>query len=213
MYPWQRTTIQRAFSCPVYNRYGCREFGAIAHECHTREGLHINSDRLILEILDTNYKTCPPNEIGEIVITDLDNYGMPLIRYQVGDRGAHAGYMCSCGRGLPLLHSIDGRILDVIRAPNGNILGGTFWTLLFKSKPGIAAFQVIQKNLSEITVNYIKDITTNKIPLDFFSSKIKEKCGPNFQVNYKEVKHIPKTESGKTRFIISELTNSNHTTY
>lgn len=212
LYPWQREISERAFSCPVYNRYGCREFGDIAHECEHREGLHINADRVYLEILDDELYPCEPGRPGEIVITDLDNYGMPFIRYRIGDRGTLSTRACSCGRGLPLLQGIEGRTLDVVRTPNGNALGGTFWTLLFRSRPGIKAFQVIQEDMRGIIVLYVRDTSAHDVPLDYFKKKIRGKCGEDFKVDFQEVKQIKKTTSGKTRFVISKLRKNSRKT-
>ena len=205
LFSWQKEIIETAFSKPVFNRYGCREFGDIAHECERREGLHINADRLILEIIDEDLVPVRPLQMGEIVITDLDNYGMPLIRYRIGDRATISDKECSCGRGLPLLHSVEGRSLDVVRAPNGNALGGTFWTLLFRSRSGIRAFQVVQEEKNGIVVNFVSDEHQNNLELDYFSKKIMEQCGEDFLVKFNRVDSIEKTTSGKTRFVISNL--------
>ena len=207
LYQWQKDIIEEAFHCPVYNRYGCREFGDIAQECLFREGLHINAERLIVEIIDDDFKVCKPNDIGEIIITDLDNYGMPFIRYKIGDLGAFSDKSCKCGRGLPLLKTIEGRTLDVIKTPEGNRLGGTFWSILFKSKPGIKSFQVIQEDINGIVVKYVKEENYKDIPKEYFIKKIKEKCGRDFEIDFIEVREIPKTKSGKTRFIVSKLKN------
>ena len=110
----------------------------------------------------------------------------------------------SCGLELPLLKSIEGRTLDIVKTSNGNSVGGTFWTLLFRSSPGIAAFQVIQESARGITVKYVKQAGIEP-PLKKFSQKIREKCGHNFEINFKEEKEIPKTKSGKTRFVISKI--------
>lgn len=205
LYPWQKEIVERAFSCPVYNRYGCREFGDIAHECERREGLHVNVDRCLVEILDPGGQACAPGVSGEIVVTDLDNYGMPLIRYRIGDRGKFSDGICSCGRGLPLMEEIEGRTLDVIRAPNGSALGGTFWTLLFRSRPGIQSFQVVQEEIGGITVCYVPDHAAPDIFLDYFAAKIREKCGHDFRVDFQFAERIEQTVSGKTRFIVSKL--------
>lgn len=206
LFSWQKTIIESAFQCPVFNRYGCREFGDIAHECENREGLHVNIDRVFVEILDKNLCPCPVGKKGEIVITDLDNFGMPLIRYRIGDIGSFSDKICSCGRGLPLLESIDGRTLDVVRAPNGNALGGTFWTLLFKSRPGIASFQVIQKEIHGVEILYVAERECELgSALSYFMEKIHEKCGSDFNVKFTKVDEIEKTKSGKTRFVVSKI--------
>ena len=187
LYPWQKDIIEKAFCCPVYNRYGCREFGDIAQECANREGLHINYDRFVVEILNENIEPAAEGENGEIIITDLDNYGMPLIRYRIGDMASFKKALCSCGRGLPLLGQVEGRTLDIVRAPNGNRLGGTFWTLLFRSRPGIKSFQVIQERLDEITVRYVKDGSVANVDLLSFETHIHKKCGDNLNVHFVEV--------------------------
>lgn len=205
LHSWQKEIVEQAFSCPVYNRYGSREFGDMAHECECREGMHIHVDRCLIEILDDMGKPCSPGVSGEIVVTDLDNYGMPLIRYRIGDRGKLSVGTCSCGRGLPLFAEIEGRTLDVIRASNGNVLGGTFWTLLFRSRRGILSFQVIQEEISGIIVKYVPDESGDNGSLEYFSDKIKEKCGDDFRVDFQRVERIEQTVSGKTRFVISRL--------
>jgi len=205
LYPWQKDIIEKAFCCPVYNRYGCREFGDIAHECACREGLHIHNDRFVIEILNENIEPAAEGESGELVITDLDNYGMPIIRYRIGDMASFKNVLCSCGRGFPLLEEVEGRTLDVVRASNGNRLGGTFWTFLFKSRPGIKSFQVIQERLDEITVRYVKDGSVANVDLLSFESRIHEKCGDNLNVHFVEVSSILKTASGKNRFVVSNL--------
>jgi phenylacetate-CoA ligase len=205
LYPWQKELIESAFQTPVYNRYGCREFGDLAHECSKREGLHISIDRVFLEILDSNFEPVPPGETGEIVITDLENYGMPLIRYRIGDMGSLAKNSCSCGRGLPVIQQVEGRTLDIVRTPSGNSVGGTFWTILFRSQPGIKAFQIIQENIDEILIKYVSDTQADDPPLDLFVKRIQDTCGADFSVHFQRVSSISKTPAGKTRFVVSKL--------
>jgi len=202
---WQRDLVEKAFSCLVYNRYGCREFGDVAQECEKREGLHVNVDRVFVEVLDESLQPVEDGRSGELVITDLDNYGMPFIRYRIGDVASFKKETCSCGRGLPLLDHVEGRVLDVVRAPNGNRLGGTFWTILFKSRPGIKSFQVVQDRLEGITVKYIKNPEVSSIDFAALNKRIQEKCGEDFKIDFEDVSSIPKTSSGKTRIVVSKL--------
>lgn len=205
LYPWQKETIERAFSCKVFNRYGSREFGAVAQECTERKGLHINNHRVFLEIVDDDLQPVRSGDVGEIVITDLDNYAMPFIRYRTGDRGAYGDSVCSCGRGLPLLETIEGRTLDIVKTPNGNRVGGTFWTILLRGRPGIKAFQVVQESLNEIVINYVGDHEVREIPYSAFLKEIELKVGPDVAVRFNEVGEIPKTASGKTMFVVSKV--------
>jgi len=205
LFPWQKELIERAFACPVYNRYGCREFGDIAQECKKREGLHINADRFWVEIVDSDMNPVKDGDTGELLITDLDNYGMPLIRYRIGDLACFKKDACSCGMNFPLLKKIEGRTLDVVHAPNGNKLGGTFWTLLLRSRKSFKAFQVVQKNLSNISINYVRSNAFNRKDLTYYEEKILEKCGPDVNISFVDVPIIPKTVSGKTRIVISKI--------
>ena len=128
LFPFQREKIEEVFQSKIFNRYGCREVGHIAAECEVHKGLHIHADRFILEIINSKGETCSTGELGEIVITDLDNYVFPFIRYKIGDLGVLSQRTCSCGRKLPLLEKVEGRIFDLIVGTNGNMVGGTFWT-------------------------------------------------------------------------------------
>ena len=204
LFPHQRTLFEKVFNANVYNRYGSREVGDIAQECNGHCGLHVNSDRVFVEILDDDGNEVSPGVIGDIYITDLDNYGMPLIRYQIGDRASWSEKIkCICGRGLPLIEKIEGRSMDVIKTAKNLKLGGTFWTILFRSQPGIKQFQVIQDDLEGIVVNYVPEKNFAKATLSVYEKKIKEKCGIDFNVKFIKKDRIKKTESGKNRFIIS----------
>ena len=102
----ERVAIERILGCPVTNRYGCEEVGLIACECESHNGLHLNADHLIVEFLREDGTEAGPGEEGQIVVTDLINHGMPLIRYQVGDIGVPSARSCPCGRGLPLMERV-----------------------------------------------------------------------------------------------------------
>lgn len=101
------------FKCPVINRYGSREAGPIACSCEKNEGLHINILSNYVEILDDNDRNCAEGEEGRIILTLLNEHAMPLIRYDIGDRGNILKKNCSCGRGFQLMGSVSGRVVDV----------------------------------------------------------------------------------------------------
>lgn len=206
LFDHQRELIESAFGCRVFNRYGCREFGNIAHECAEHSGLHVIADRLYLEFLD-NGRPVNTGETGEIFVTDLDNYGMPFIRYKIGDMGVPSDRKCKCGRGLPLVEKVEGRVFDVVRTPSGQALGGTFWTLLSRAVEGIRQFQVIQTEIEGVTIKIIVDGTFRNESLEYLQKKIAEHCGRDFKVYFQIVDNIPLTKSGKFRFVISEINN------
>lgn len=206
LWPHQREVIEDAFGVKIFNRYGCREVADIAQECVVHDGLHVSVDRLYLEILDDDGQPCSPGESGRVVVTDLDNFGFPFIRYEIGDNAVWATTSpCPCGRSSPRLERIDGRTMDIVCAPNGNRIGGTFWTLLFRSWPSFRQFQVVQNRLDGILVNFVRSHGFDENNLKYFEAKIAEKCGSDFQVEFIEVNSIDVTGSGKARLVISNV--------
>lgn len=206
LYEYQREKIETVFSCKVFNRYGCREFGSIAHECEKHNGLHINDEHVFVEIIDEYGNPCKSGEKGEIIITDLDNHGFPFIRYRTGDLGIFSNRNCSCNRGLSLLENIEGRIFDIVVGTNGNHLTGTFWTILFRTYVnGIKQFQVIQEKYGEIILKLIIDELFTENEKQKMLNRIHEKCGENMKVDIELVDEISLTESGKRRFVISKV--------
>ena len=147
MFPFQREKIENIFKAKVFNRYGCREFGNIATECEMHNGLHINSDRFIIEIVDEKGNKCENGTLGEILVTDLDNFVFPFIRYKIGDLAIMSETACTCRRNLPLLEKVEGRVFEMIQGPNGNVVAGTFWTLLRNKVEGFSKFQIIQNKI------------------------------------------------------------------
>lgn len=206
LWDYQKKQFEQVFQVPVYNRYGCREVGDIANQCKVNLGLHVNVERIYLEVIDDDGQPCGPGERGRLVVTDLDNYGMPLIRYEIGDFGTFAeNTQCACGRAHPLLETVEGRTLDIVEGANGNKVGGTFWTILLRSKPGIKQFQIVQKEQQAIDVFIVPESGLNQDTLTHYIRKIREKCGEEFVVNFREVDNIPASRTGKRRYIINEL--------
>lgn len=203
LHDYQRELIESVFGCKVFDRYGCREFSTIAQECERHTGLHINLEHVFVEILDEKKNPCDPGEKGEIVITDLDNYAFPFIRYRIGDMGAFSPKKCPCGRGLPLLENIDGRVWDVIIGINGNRIIGSFW--LIKDIKGIEQFQILQEEFGKITVKLIINNSFTENEKKKLLNRIFERCGKNMKVDILLMDNIPVSTSGKHKFIISKV--------
>jgi phenylacetate-CoA ligase len=145
-----RQLVARAYGAAVFNTYGSREFMSIAAECEQHQGLHINSENLFVETEVPSSETA-----SEFLITDLHNYGMPFIRYRIGDSGMLGGATCACGRSLPLIHSIEGRVLDLLRTRDGRVVPGEFFVHTLKDVPEVREFQVRQASLDEIVVSLV----------------------------------------------------------
>ncbi|MFA7156791.1 MAG: hypothetical protein WC123_03770 [Bacilli bacterium] len=200
----QRYLFQDVFRVPVFNRYGSREFGNLACECEEHNGLHLSMERAVIEVVRDDGTDCSEGEVGEIVITDLDNKVMPFLRYRSGDMGCMGKSKCACGRGLALLKKIDGRVFDLIYTPSGGSISGTFWTLLLKYiSKDILSFQIRQKKIEKIII-YLKMRRGIKLTSEQISRlrhKIDE-VDPSLFFNIIYVDNISLTRSGKKRFVI-----------
>ena len=202
LYDWQKKVIKEAFSSDVFNFYGCREFSIIAHECKSHEGLHIMAENLIVEVVNENGENIYDEE-GELVITDLSNFAFPFIRYKILDRAILTKKKCSCAINLPLLKTINGRSFDLIKLKNDSSIGPTFFTHLFREKPGIDDFRIYQNDLHNILIEYIsQEIEPD---LDFFKNKIFEHSENLIKVEFKRVNEFNIPESGKRQFIFSKV--------
>jgi phenylacetate-CoA ligase len=202
-----REELEDTLHVRIYNRYGCREVGDIAQEAPGVPGLLVNSDRIFVEILDENGDPCGPNEQGEVVVTDLENYGMPLIRYRIGDyaRWADTSIRESLKYPFPVLASVDGRTLDIIRCPGGQRVGGTFWTrTLLRSRPGIKRIQIIQEEPETVQIFYQRERDCAP-DYEFYRQKIADKCGPELRVEFIETDKFEYTAGRKFRLVICRL--------
>lgn len=204
LYEFQRTVIEEATGSEVYNTFGCREVMLIASECEQKNGLHINTDHLVVESLDDKGQNVQ-NESGELVITDLHNYGMPFIRYKNEDLIVLSDERCGCGRGLPLMKSVEGRILDCIKTPKNKIIPGELFPHYLKDFPGIERFQVIQEELSSLKIKLVVNNKFDNDEKDKINNSLQQVIGDGVELNIQIVDEIPLTKSGKHRVTISLL--------
>lgn len=206
LHDFQRELIERAFGCVAYNTYGCREVMLIASECEHHHGLHMNVDHLVIELAKPDYHLA--NErTGEVVITDLSNYGMPLLRYANGDMATAGTSRCPCGRGLPLLSHVDGRVLDIIRTPDGRALPGEFFPYLLCHVEGVTGFQLVQRRLDRLDLTVARGKGFSDDSLTHIRHEIHKALGDGIELHCQLVDDIPLTRSGKTRLTISELSS------
>ena len=203
--PGQRALIESIFECRVFDRYGSRETSVIASECEKHSGLHIGADGFLLEFIKGN-KPVKPGELGKIIITDLLNYGMPFIRYQIEDAGAPSGENCSCGRGLPLMKMAAGRVTDFLVTPERKIISGASLTIyLVANTPGVAQAQLVQETIDEITFRIVKGEKFNDESLQYLQSELPKFFGPSMKYRIEFTEQIPLESSGKYRFSISKV--------
>lgn len=204
--PAQRQLLQDTFGCEVFDRYGCREVGNIAHECSEHNGLHLLAENNLTEFLDTEGKPVDHSQTGLVTVTNLNNFAMPLIRYQLGDLGRPKKGLCSCGRGLPLMDVIDGRSTDMIMGPSGRILHGEFFTHLFYELEGVRQFQVVQKTRRQLEIKIVpKPGFDWEAGTGFLRKIIHEHGDEQFDIVFSKQLNISPAKSGKFRFVYSDV--------
>ena len=200
----KRILIERVFGCKVFNRYGSREVGLMACNCSRQEGLHVNSENIFLEI--ERFKTSHDiNGMGEVVVTDLNNFAMPFIRYNTGDISAKIDKLCSCGRGMPLIKDVEGRTSDFIKTKAGKLIHGESFSHLFYGLSEIAQFQIIQKDYDSITVKLVSSTQLSDLLKKSIVTKVNEVFGQKINIFVEQVDIIKPTASGKYRFCISDI--------
>ncbi|MCP1373346.1 phenylacetate--CoA ligase family protein [Dyella lutea] len=201
LHEFQRELLERAFGCPAFNTYGCREFMLIAAECEHRQGLHVNADHLLVELEPMPGGQGP----AEVLVTDLFNYGMPFLRYANGDAATPSDRTCACGRGLPLVERVDGRVLDAIRTPAGHVLPGEFFPHMLKDVPGVERFQLVQRRLDRLDLSIVRTDGFDDASLAYIRREVGKKLGDSVALDVNFVDDIPLTPSGKLRVTVSEL--------
>ncbi len=142
--PSARTLIEEVFGCRVFNRYGCREVSVIASECAEHAGMHVMAEGLYVEVVRGD-RPAQPGELGAVLVTDLLNLAMPLVRYRIGDMAAVEDGGCACGRGLPRLRTVEGRVTDFLVGTDGRLVSGAALTVCVVAKrPTLGQVQLWQ---------------------------------------------------------------------
>jgi phenylacetate-CoA ligase len=211
LFPLRREVIQRVFGCPVYNQYGSREVGNIACEVPGHQGLWIAPWHCHVEIVDPQGLPVEDGVEGEIVVTSLANFAMPLIRYRIGDRGA----LMPRGFGPhPLasrsLQSVTGRTGDAFRSRQGTIVSPAYFPPLLYFRTWIREFQVIQKREDQVLFRFVLE-GVREVPRgdwEEICSGVRKALGADCRVDFEIVDEIPVMASGKRRYIMSEVTGS-----
>jgi phenylacetate-CoA ligase len=203
MAPEIQQHISHVFGCPVWNQYGAQEFNRLGWNCDRFEGLHLDADSAVLEVLDGE-RPVDVGQEGDLVFTGLLNPLMPLIRYRIGDMGRLLPGACSCRRGLPLFEITEGRRDDVLVFPDGRRIGPRVLAPRIEELPGFSLYRVVHKRPDHIEVLVVKEANA---PADLDQSLIgavSTVVGERVTVVVKAVEDIPLSSRGKLRKIISE---------
>lgn len=201
LFDYQRETISAAFHCPVRETYGMVELVTMASEC--QEGsLHLWPEFGVVEVLE-GAAPIPAGVTGDLVCTGLVNVDMPLIRYRLGDRGALAdpGDTCPCGRSLPILKTVEGRMDDVLFTRDGRRIGRL--SQVVKALP-LREAQIVQEALDRIRVRYVPSPTYTPDAGRTLVERVRERMG-DVEVVLEPVSAIPRGANGKFRAVLCTL--------
>lgn len=193
-----RSNIEKVFNVKVYNEYGCGEVGSIAHECEAGR-MHVMADNLILE------DDAETGDLGELVVTDLFNFSLPLIRYRLGDFATLSDNFCVCGRTLPLMDSLHGRAYDILDMPDGRKVHPESAIYIFediqRKVNAFEQFQVIQSSLIDIVINIIPSSGYSSSVRQMILKGVYKNLHKDMRVTINIVDFIPREPSGKMRVV------------
>jgi len=207
--PHERAVIEEVFGCKVMDRYGCEEVSLIACECERHEGMHMNIEHLVIEFIKDDGLYAAPGESGRIVVTDLMNQAMPFVRYQVDDVGSPLDQICSCGRSLPLMGKVAGRVADFLVKRDGTRVSGISLIENTLTKiPGIDQMQIVQEGYEDICLNVVPGGEYTDSIGKKLVSYFKGIFGSDTQVRLQLVNEIKSEKSGKYRFSICNIADS-----
>lgn len=200
LYPDQREIIERRFQCKVFDGWGQGEAVGMAAECERHEGYHIASEYGIIEIVEDERVG---GGIGELVATSLHNYAMPFIRYKTGDLGIASEHNCSCGRGLPLLSKIVGRLDDIITAPGGEAILPVSFRTRFAKLEFLDQYQLIQETNNSYRMLVLDNGRISPKEQGEILEILNYYLGTSADVKVELVKSIPRTSGAKERLIVN----------
>jgi phenylacetate-CoA ligase len=199
LHDFQREMIKSAWDCQVAEEYGCRDGGLAAFEC-PRGGLHTFAEGSYLEIRDPD-----ADGRGEIVLTCLDSLAFPTIRYRTGDMGCLDPSPCGCGRSLPKIKPVEGRLLDFLVTSQGRILHPTSVMHILREIPVVRESRVVQEEVDRVVVHVVPVRSMTRAEVDSLQGKFRILLGPQMRVEVVETDELPPVPSGKFRPVESRI--------
>jgi len=201
MSPALRRRVGEVFGVPVLDVYGATEFKDIAWQCGNAAEYHVNMESVLVEIVDEEGRAVPDGTTGEIVVTSLTNRAMPLIRYATEDRAARLPGACACGRGLERLSAVEGRIVDYLRLPGGDVVSPYQLTTGLSTHRDVRHFKIVQRDAKTLEVAIVLRNDANGDTLDAVRDEIERCVKRQMAVRVRQVASIPRDASGKHRAV------------
>lgn len=181
--------------------YSANEVGYIAFRCREQGALHVQSESLLVEVLDDAGQPCEPGETGRVVVTSLHNLATPLLRYEIGDY-AEVGRPCKCGRGLPVLARVQGRVRNLVRTPDGR----RYWPVALGRIRGVKAIiqaQFVQTALDAVELRAVCARELRPEEVEDAVKKTRQALGYAFEVRIVPLDAIPRGPTGKYEEFLS----------
>ncbi|HEX7580587.1 MAG TPA: hypothetical protein VF580_11350 [Thermoanaerobaculia bacterium] len=200
--PGMRDVMQAAYRCRVFEEYSTVENALFASECEKGQ-LHVSPDAGVVEILRPDGSRCAAGETGEVVATCLFRTSQPLIRYRLGDLARWSRESCSCGRAMPVLEEVVGRIEDVVVGPDGREM--VRFHGIFVDQPNVREGQIVQEALNRIRVRVVPAAGFGPADEEEIRRRLTQRLGSAVEVAVERVAEIPRTAGGKFRAVVSEL--------
>jgi phenylacetate-CoA ligase len=199
-----REVIRRAWGVPLSDIYTAEEVGYIALQCPEHDHYHVQSENLVVEVLDESGQPCAPGEIGRVVLTTLHNFAMPLVRYEIGDY-AEAGAPCPCGRGLPVIRRILGRQRNILTFPDGRRRWPSFPSERWSGAAPVRQLQLVQCAPDRIDVNVVAARALTGSEKAALVAALQGCLGYPFRMEVRELAEIPRSASHKFEDFVSEI--------
>ena len=201
LFDHQRAAIAKAFGCPAFSQYGCGEQAVFAAECEAGS-MHLSPEIALIEVLGEDGQPVGPGEPGQLIGTSLVNEAQPFIRYRVGDRVALGTEPCSCGRTLPVLDHVEGRIDAVLFTRDGRRVGRL--DPVFKGAEGIAEAQIVQDDLDHFRIRVVPGANYTEADGKVLVENLSQRTGPA-DIRVELVEAIERTQAGKFRAVVCNL--------
>ena len=202
-----RALIEKAFGCKVFDKYGSREFSGLAYESTAHNGHLVVAEGYIVELL-VDGRPAEPGEVGEVVVTDLNNFCMPFIRYRIGDLAVALDNSepSACGRGLPRIGEIQGRVQSIIQGMDGRFVPGSFFPHVLKDYDyAIKRFQVVQEEAGAIKFHVVKGSRYSDGTLAEIKQLFHQFLGDELRIDVVFEDHIALVRTGKHLASVSKL--------
>ena len=207
LFDYQRQLIGAAFGSPVANEFGSRDIGFTAHETPQGQML-LMSESIILEVLDEQGQPVPPGETGEAVMTALESFAQPFIRYRTGDMVRVADESCRAGRGLDVIAEVLGRSTDFVVRADGTIMHALAVIYVLRAVAGVGEFKIVQHSLHEFEVLVVPNASWQESGRVEIETGLHKRLGDDIRIDLRLVESIPAEASGKHRYVVSRVSLS-----